>query len=57
MRVIKRNGAEKDFDVNKIYNAIMKANKSVGEDEQLGSATILEITSGCNGNQTCQRTV
>ena len=44
MRVIKRNGAEKDFDVNKIYDAIMKANKSVGEDEQLGSTTILEIT-------------
>ena len=35
MRIIKRNGTEVAFDVNKILNAIRKANNEVSEDNRL----------------------
>ena len=35
MKIIKRNGSEVPFDINKIENAIRKANAEVPEDERL----------------------
>lgn len=45
MKVIKRNGAEVDFDTSKIKTAITKANNSVGEDKRITSDEILCVVS------------
>lgn len=45
MKIIKRNGAEVQFDVAKIYNAIRKANKEVSEDNRLSEEQIEKIVS------------
>ena len=44
MKIIKRNGVEVDFDVNKIKNAISKANLTVDESERLSEKQIEEIS-------------
>lgn len=44
MKILKRDGSEAVFDVTKIQTAIGKANKSVGEDEQLSHGEIIEIS-------------
>ena len=43
MKVIKRNGAEVDFDINKIRTAIMKANQSVPEEIRMTDLQIDRI--------------
>ena len=43
MKIIKRNGEEVVFDINKIITAISKANKEVPPSEQMSSATITSI--------------
>ncbi len=43
MKIIKRSGTEVKFDINKIIEAISKANSDVMEKEQLDEATILEL--------------
>lgn len=43
-KVIKRNGTEVVFDVEKIFNAIMKANNSVEESSRMTEATVREIS-------------
>lgn len=43
MKIIKRSGTEVKFDINKIIEAISKANSDVMEKEQLDKATILEL--------------
>ena len=43
MRVIKRSGEEVDFDVEKIVNAIKKANQEVDKLHQLNEYQILAI--------------
>jgi len=52
MNVIKRNGAEVSFDIDKIVRAIQKANKEVDEHDQLSRQQIIdvanEITKQCN---------
>ncbi len=45
MKIIKRNGEEREFDVSKIQNAIHKANAEVGEKDQLSKALIEKIAS------------
>ncbi len=45
MKIIKRNGAEVQFDIAKIYNAIRKANKEVSEDNRLSEEQIEHIVS------------
>ena len=45
MRIIKRNGTEVAFDVNKILNAIRKANNEVSEDNRLSEEQIKTIAS------------
>ena len=45
MRIIKRNGTEVAFDVNKILNAIRKANNEVSEDNRLSEEQIKMIAS------------
>ncbi len=42
MKVIKRNGSEVDFDINKIISAITKANATVDPDVQLTSTQIVK---------------
>lgn len=44
MKIIKRNGAEVDFDIKKIQNAISKANAEVMEDRQLSEDDIEYIS-------------
>lgn len=44
MKIIKRNGVEVDFDVNKIKNAISKANLTIDESERLSDKKIEEIS-------------
>ena len=43
MTVIKRNGAEVDFDIDKIVSAVSKANDSVGEEARLTPLQIRRI--------------
>ena len=43
MRIIKRSGAEVDFDISKIIAAIYKANAVVGEDDKLKKAQVDRI--------------
>lgn len=43
MKVIKRDGREVDFDVEKIYNAISKANAEVDESKRLSEAEVLSV--------------
>ena len=43
MKVLKRNGAEVSFDINKIAAAITKANESVNEDERMTATQIDRI--------------
>ena len=43
MRIIKRSGAEVDFDISKIISAIYKANAVVGEDDKLKKAQVNRI--------------
>ena len=43
MKIRKRNGQEQDFDVNKIRNAICKANKSVEEKSQLSEEKVDKV--------------
>ena len=43
MRIIKRSGAEVDFDISKIIAAIYKANAVVGEDEKLKKSQVDRI--------------
>lgn len=43
MKIIKRSGKEVDFDQNKITNAIIKANLTVDENEQLTEKQIAKI--------------
>ena len=45
MNVIKRNGSEVVFDLNKIKIALSKANASIDEDDQIDDETINQI---CN---------
>ena len=45
MRIIKRNGAEVDFDIGKIINAITKANNSVNEEDRITAEQIKGIAS------------
>ena len=45
MKIIKRNGSETVFDINKIINAIEKANLSVDEAERLTELQIKRIES------------
>ena len=40
MKVLKRNGAEVSFDIDKIAAAITKANESVNEDERMTATQI-----------------
>ena len=51
MKIIKRNGSEVTFDVEKIANAIRKANQEVPEDERLTEREIkfasLNVTDEC----------
>ena len=44
MNVIKRSGSETKFDVEKIYNAICKANNRLDENQRLPDSKIREIT-------------
>ena len=44
MKIIKRNGIEVDFDINKIKNAISKANLTVNESERLSDKKIEDIS-------------
>lgn len=44
MKIIKRSGMEVDFDVNKIINAIKKANKEVPETEKISEENILKLS-------------
>ncbi|MGN1417456.1 MAG: anaerobic ribonucleoside-triphosphate reductase, partial [Oscillospiraceae bacterium] len=44
MKIIKRNGAEEEFDSSKIKNAVSKANNSVKEAERLSDEQIDDIT-------------
>ena len=44
MKVIKRNGTEVDFDINKIIHAIEGANNEVPENEQLTESEINTIS-------------
>ena len=43
MKVIKRNGTEVDFDLDKIYNAVSKANESVDESARMTALQIKRI--------------
>ena len=43
MKIIKRNGSEVSFDIEKIYNAIHKANNEVSEDNRLSAKQIERI--------------
>lgn len=43
-KIIKRDGTEADFDLEKIFNAISKANIEVDEEEQLNSDNISAVT-------------
>ena len=43
MRIIKRSGAEVDFDISKIIAAIYKANAVVGEDDKLKKSQVDRI--------------
>lgn len=40
MKIIKRNGAEVEFDITKIENAIAKANAEVPADERLSQRAV-----------------
>lgn len=44
MKIIKRNGAEEIFDINKIVNAIKKANREVASVDKLSEEEIREIS-------------
>lgn len=44
MKIIKRNGAEEIFDINKIVNAIKKANREVASVDKLSEEMIREIS-------------
>ena len=44
MKIIKRNGTEVAFDVEKIVNAIRKANNEVSEDNRLSEEQITVIS-------------
>lgn len=52
MRIIKRNGSEVSFDVEKIVNAITKANAEVPSDERLSTQQIREASN--NVAQICE---
>ncbi len=54
MKIIKRSGTEVQFDINKIIEAISKANNDVMEKEQLDDATILELAN--NVLKQCKKT-
>ena len=43
MKIIKRNGSEVAFDIDKIIIAISKANKTVGENERMTPMQIQRI--------------
>ena len=45
MKIIKRSGEEQVFDIEKIKNAIAKANKSVVDDARLTDKQINDISS------------
>ena len=44
MKIIKRNGAEEIFDINKIVNAIKKANHEVAGLDKLSDEDIREVS-------------
>ena len=44
MKIIKRNGAEENFNEEKIFVAIQKANESVQEDDRMTDLQIKRIT-------------
>lgn len=44
MKIIKRNGSEADFDIEKIYSAVTKANSAVEEDVQMTPLQIRRIS-------------
>ncbi len=44
MKIIKRNGTEVPFDVEKIINAVRKANNEVSEDNRLSEKQIAKIS-------------
>lgn len=54
MKIIKRSGKEVDFDQNKITNAIIKANLTVDENEQLTEKQIAKIVD--NITKLCKKT-
>ncbi len=54
MKIIKRSGKEVDFDQNKITNAIIKANLTVDENEQLTEKQIGEVVD--NITKLCKKT-
>ena len=54
MKIIKRSGKEVDFDQNKITNAIIKANLTVDENEQLTEKQIANIVD--NITKLCKKT-
>ena len=53
MKIIKRNGTEKDFDITKISGAISKANSVVDEKDRLTQEQIAEISE--NVKNICMR--
>ena len=48
MKIIKRNGAETDFDLRKIVSAITRANAAVGEEYQMTELQIRRIADAVN---------
>ena len=48
MKIIKRNGAETDFDLRKIVSAITRANAAVGEEYQMTELQIRRIANAVN---------
>ena len=52
MKIIKRSGAEETFDINKIINALSKANASVDENQRLSTMQINTIAN--NVEQACE---
>lgn len=49
MKIIKRNGAEVAFDIDKIVNAVRKANNEVSEVNRLSEEQIQLIAGGVRG--------
>ncbi len=52
MKIIKRSGAEADYDITKIIGAVQKANESVPEAERMSQEQILQISE--NVRATCE---